>query len=422
MWGALRNPGFRWLWMGQVLSQLGNAIFLIMGLWEIQLRSPFLLSIAGLGMSLPSLLGVAGGVFADRYPPARLMLGTDVLRGSAVLAGLLVVWWHPSWIIGVIIAVISIASLGNALFGPSELVVLTQLVPSDDLASANGLTAVTNQFAMAVGAGIGGAAIATIGVKLIFGLDMVAYWLSAAALLLMVRWLIRMKPGEPTMTRMEITAQKPAPESFGQSLKNGWQGLKSMPWFMALIAPVVVSNFAFMAAFTMLPYWMRHVLHAGPAAFGMADGGWSLGLLAGSLLSGVVGRYSLRKSVGILNLVTSVFSVGFILAGNSWLAAAMLLLAGVANGLVNALFLTFIQKIVPQNLLGRVMGLIITLFGLATPLGTMAAGVSLHVLPLSWAWILGAVTAIPVTYMILTKVPDLPTPMPVSDGPIVQSP
>ncbi len=43
--GLLRRyPGSRWLWIGQMLSQLGNAVFLIMGLWEIQLRSPCLLA------------------------------------------------------------------------------------------------------------------------------------------------------------------------------------------------------------------------------------------------------------------------------------------------------------------------------------------------------------------------------------------
>ncbi len=415
MWGALRHPGFRWLWIGQILSQFGNAMFLVMGLWEIQLKSPFLLSIAGLGMSLPSLLGVAGGVFADRYQPARLMLGTDLLRGLAVLGGLLLIWWQPGWVIGVIIAIISVNSLGGALFGPSQLVVLPRLVSGDDLASANGLSAVTNQFAMAIGAGIGGAAIATVGVKLIFGFDMASFWMSAGSILLMLPSLARPK-STPDLASLEADSPSTHNETFGQSFKNGWIGLKAMPWFMALLAPVVVSNFAFMAAFTMLPYWMRHVLHTGPTAFGMADGAWALGLLFGSLLSGSVGRYPLRKAVGIFNLVMSAFSVGFILAGDPWLAAIMLLLAGVANGLVNALFLTFLQRIVPEGLLGRVMGLIMTLFGMATPLGTLAAGVSLHVLPLSWAWFLGAATAIPVTYMILTRVPDLPGPLPTSEG------
>ncbi len=49
-----RYAGFRALWIGQLLSQMGNSIFLIMGLWEIQLRSPFLLAIAGLAMMVPA--------------------------------------------------------------------------------------------------------------------------------------------------------------------------------------------------------------------------------------------------------------------------------------------------------------------------------------------------------------------------------
>lgn len=65
-----RYPGFRWLWIGQMLSQLGHAVFLIMGLWEIQLRSPFRLAEAGLVMVVPSLLAAVGGVLVDRTDPA----------------------------------------------------------------------------------------------------------------------------------------------------------------------------------------------------------------------------------------------------------------------------------------------------------------------------------------------------------------
>lgn len=65
-----RYPGFRWLWIGQMLSQLGHAVFLIMGLWEIQLRSPFRLAVAGLVMVVPSLLAAVGGVLVDRTDPA----------------------------------------------------------------------------------------------------------------------------------------------------------------------------------------------------------------------------------------------------------------------------------------------------------------------------------------------------------------
>ncbi len=403
MWIALQNRGFLWLWIGQMFSQLGNAIFLIMGLWEIQLHSPFLLSIAGLAMSVPSMLAMAGGVFVDRYHPGKLMLGTDSLRGVAVLIGLVLIWWRPAWDVWSIIAILTINSLGAALFGPAEMVAMPRLVSDDALASANGLNAVTNQLSMAVGSAIGGAAIATVGIKAIFGFDMISFWISAGAIMLALGY-IRSANGN----RIQLPEASEGPIGFWKSLKDGWQGLQSMPWFMALLLPVVLTNFAFSGAFTMFPFWMRHVLHAGPLTYGLVDSSWAAGLVLGSLTTGLFRQHSLRRVVGYLSIAMGLFILGFVGSHLAVLAGVMLFFAGIANGLINAIFLTFMQRVIPSHLMGRVMGIIITLFGLATPLGALAAGVTLHLLPLSWTWLLAVAAEIPLTYAIFTKVPNDP--------------
>lgn len=402
MWSALQSRGFLWLWIGQMFSQLGNAVFLIMGLWEIQLHSPFLLSLAGLGMSVPSILAMAGGVFVDRYHPGKLMLGTDALRGIAVLAGLGVIWAKPQWDIWVIILVLTINALGGALFGPAEMVVLPRMVSGQELGSANGLNAITNQLSMAVGSAIGGAAIALIGMKVIFAFDMVSFWVSAIAILLML-------PHVRTISDAKAPSEESSPGlGFWSSLRDGWMGLQSMPWFMALLFPVVLTNFAFNGAFTMFPYWMHHVLHAGPLVYGVVDAAWSAGLVLGSLVTGLIRPRSLRVTVGYLGIAMSVSVLGFVFAHQDLLAGSMLFAAGIANGMTNALFITFMQRIIPQHLMGRVMGIIITLFGVATPLGALAAGVTLHLFPLSWMWLLSVGAEIPLVYVIFTKVPDDP--------------
>ncbi|MGC8487797.1 MAG: MFS transporter, partial [Clostridia bacterium] len=154
-----KYEGFRWLWIGQLLSQLGTAVFLVMGLWEIQLRSPFLLSIAGLAMMIPSSLAVFGGVIVDRYDPGRLMLWTDVLRGLALGLGVAALYIHGA-LIAAIIILLGINSLGGSLFSPAEGVLVPRLVADGDLPAANGLYSVTYQLAEALGAAVGGAAIA----------------------------------------------------------------------------------------------------------------------------------------------------------------------------------------------------------------------------------------------------------------------
>ncbi len=76
------------------------------------------------------------------------------------------------------------------------------------------------------------------------------------------------------------------------------------------------------------------------------------------------------------------------------LAAAPLLVAGVANGCGNALTFAMMQRIIPEHARGRVFGLAMALFGLANPLGALAAGAFLPVLPLWWAWALGALASL----------------------------
>lgn len=178
---SLTVPSFRWLWTGQLLSQFGNSVFLVMALWEIQLRDPVLLSLAGLAMMLPQLLAAVGGIVVDRMDAARLMLWTDIMRGGAVLLGLLVLMGQPAWRSWIIIVVLAVNALGNALFGPAESVVMPRLVVESELPSANGLYSLTFQLSNAIGAAIGGAAIAAIGVSAVFGFDLGSFWFSALA-------------------------------------------------------------------------------------------------------------------------------------------------------------------------------------------------------------------------------------------------
>ena len=184
---ALTIPSFRWLWTGQLLSQFGSAVFLVMGLWEIQLKDPFLLSVAGLAMMLPQLVAAFGGVVVDRGDARKIMLLTDLVRGVAVLLGIMLLLVSPDWRPWIIISLLGINSLGTAFFGPAEGVILPTLVPDQDLPSANGLYSLTYQLSSAVGSGIGGAAIATVGVTLVFGFDLGSFWFSALAILLMMR-------------------------------------------------------------------------------------------------------------------------------------------------------------------------------------------------------------------------------------------
>lgn len=381
---GLRIPSFRWLWTGQLLSQFGNSVFLVMALWEIQLKSPVLLSVAGMAMMLPQVLAAVGGIVVDRFDARQLMLWTDVLRGGAVALGLLLLLVSPASQPWIIIALLAVNSLGNALFSPAESVLIPTLVPDRDLASANGLYSLTFQLSSAVGSAIGGAAIAVVGVTLVFGFDLGSFWFSALAILLMIRITGR--------SHGPIAEQAPVQHEERVGFRAGWQALVGFRWFVVLLPLVVLSNFTGNGAFIVLPYWIHHHLHASVTWYGLTEGAWATGTVLGSLSAGFWSRYSARRVVGIAGIFQAVMWGAFALSHGTATAAATFLAAGVANGVVNALLFTMLQRAIPAAVRGRAFGLLVSLLAAANPLAALLSGLSLGVVPVVLWYVSGAVT------------------------------
>ncbi|WP_053959417.1 MFS transporter [Sulfobacillus thermosulfidooxidans] len=376
MIASLRATGFRWLWLGQLLSQFGNAVFLIMGFWIIQLKSPFLLGIAGLAMVIPQLLAVIGGAVVDQFDAKRIMLWTDLLRGIAVGLGLLVLALDPPASPYIIIGVIGVNAFGTAFFGPAEAVVLPLLVPDKDLSAANGLYSLTSQMTSAIGAGIGGAAIATVGIFAVFGFDLVSFWFSAIAIFIMMRF---SRPLEP---KPETSAEIKRPFA---GFKEGWKMITTMRWFVILLPLILLTNFTFAGGLILLPYWIHHDLHSTAFWYGLTDGAWSLGMMIGSLNAGWLGRFSLEKTISVSGILQGSVMAAFAFTHAPWADILWLLVGGICNGATNALIFTMLQRLIPEAIRGRTFGMLITIVTAATPLAVFLAGISVNIIPtISW--------------------------------------
>src|SRR5271165_6455192 len=113
--GVLRHRDFRYLWLAQSSSVIGDCIVLVaLALFVIELTgSPTDLGLVLAAQSLPLVaLLLIGGVWADRLPRHRVMIVTDLVRFAlhALLATLIFSGNARIWQLVVI----------EALFGTAE--------------------------------------------------------------------------------------------------------------------------------------------------------------------------------------------------------------------------------------------------------------------------------------------------------------
>lgn len=175
-----RNRAFRQLWLGQVVSQMGDW-FDTIALYTIILnltgsgRDVGLLLVARF---LPSFLfGPLSGVVADRFSRQRIMIVTDLLRALVVLGFLFVRRADQLWIV----YVLTVLQLGlSTFFEPAKTATIPSIVEDRELVAANAISSVTWSVMLTLGAAIGGLITGWFGTNVAFILDAASYLLSAA--------------------------------------------------------------------------------------------------------------------------------------------------------------------------------------------------------------------------------------------------
>jgi MFS family permease len=359
-----RNPlagrDYRLLWVGEAVSAVGDQFALIALPWLALVLTGSALALGGAMalMAIPrAVLMTFGGVAVDRFSPRRVMLGSNAVRLIAVVAlGATVVAGQAEvWMLYLFALVFGVA---DAFFFPAQTAIVPELVTDEQLPRANGIVQGTAQISVLVGpvaAGLviaalgGGAAAATtagIGVALLF---------DAATFVASLVTLLFIKP------RAHVAQ---AHDSVLESIREAARFVWSSKGMRAMILVSLAANFLIVGPFEVgMPFIAYSRLPEGAAAFGLvtaAFGGGSLvGLLLGSMLPAP--RPSRFGAVVILPMaVASLAMAGLSVASTTLLAAALTAVAGVALGFTNLLSITWIQRRIPQALMGRVMSLLIT--------------------------------------------------------------
>jgi predicted MFS family arabinose efflux permease len=277
------NADFRRLWTGQVVSEVGDWLNNIAVLaLVIQLaggatvgRAVALYAIA---RHLPLFLfGPVAGVVCDRVSRRRVMIAADLARALLALGFLLASRLSS---LAVIYAVGAALFSVSAFFNAAKRASIPNLVSgTDDLLSANSLSASTTAATIAAGSALGGAVATALGRDAVFVLNALTFLASAE----MIRRVLR-----PLGGRRKAEGSRQKAEGGGQ--KDAGGGYVERPGLEVQTPELTAQRSPLAAYFSDFREGLRYVRRdAVLSAVFVAAAGWGLGNGAARALYSIFG-------------------------------------------------------------------------------------------------------------------------------------
>lgn len=357
----LAEHNFRWYAVARLVNLLGStmgSVALAFAVLEIS-NSPTALGTVLAAHSIPLVVFLlAGGVIADRFGRARVIQVCNVAAGASnlTIAALVLSGHAQLWQLVVLTAVNGVAA---AVSFPALASVLPQLVPHDQLQSANALMSMLRSGLTILGPTVAGVLVATVGPGWAIGVDGVAYLLSALALAAVHL---------PSVRRDKEAA------SMLDDLREGWGYVRSTRWLWS-----VVLAFCAICALHQGGFFTLGPVIAKNSPIG--ESGWGLILSAeavGLLVTGAVMlRLRLERPLLWGMLGTVLYGLPLVALGLYPELPVLLVAAFVAGVGIEVFGLGWnlaMQEHVPPDMLSRAFSYDALGSFAAIPLGQLAAG------------------------------------------------
>ena len=398
--GVLRDfPDFRRLYIARTISLLGdwfNLIALLALLRETNQNDPTLISSLYIVKLAPNFLGgLPAGVFADRYSRRLIMFTSDILRFFLTLC-IFAALYFPAQGVLIVLGLSGLSVFVSAFFEPARTASIPNMVPRDDLATANALGAMTWSVMFTFGAGLGGVVTQFLGWRIALFLDAFTFLFSA--------WFIyraRIPQINNKTTRgnsfLELTGLR--------DLIEGARFVLPRPNIASLM--LIKSGWGLGAGavtFILTLYGQRiYQFGVGP------DFGVSVMLVCRALGTGVgpllarrlMGNDEFRIRLGIFCgfCMGIIFYIAFSLTHNPWLACLFVFCAHLGGSVVWVFSTVLLQQVAPDEFRGRIfsaeLGLaMLFISGSIFLYGQLAEILALEILPL----LIGACLIIPALF------------------------
>jgi MFS family permease len=389
------NREFQLLFGGNVGFFFGMNMMMVLSGWLVIDRwdNASYLGFVMAAAAFPILLmAPLGGVIADRIDRRRLLLVTQcVLVMTSCLVTTLILtdalqFWH-------LLCITPVSGTAFAFNIPGRQALLATLVPRERLMNAISLTTAAMNASRVVAPPLAGVLIAPIGIGGAYTIVSGCYAAAAVATFML--------PAARPRRLRHFT--------FLEDFAGGFRHIRASPLLAGLLAFATVPMIFAMPYQTLLPVFADDVWHVGSAGFGAMQAAGGIGGFAGAFLVAHLDAYP-RKGMLMAGAALGFGTFLVLFAFAPWFGLALAVMATL--GFLSMVFMTVnttaIQMVIPDEVRGRIMSVMMMAFGL-TPLGAVPAGIAAEHLGAPPVVAVGAALFIITTLILFFAIPSLRT-------------
>jgi MFS family permease len=336
----LRSPSFRSLAIGKSISYLGDWLMVAVLVGWVYESTSSVAQVATL-MAIRLVPPIAGGGLAaalvDRLPRRRVLLWSEVACAATVAGALggVLVGSKP-----LVFAFVGLCGLVSMISNVAGNALIPMVVEQAELPAANGLHAVGQEAAMALGALAGGVTLALGGAAAGLLANLVSYGL---AVILFAR--IRVAD--------EVDgARKAAPHG---GFASGLRYVFARRTLIVVVGSFALGTLATGLVNATLPKFTNG-LGLGASGYGFALAALAIGMMAGEALTGAAAEHVDARWLAPGLAAMGALFLAFAWAGSAVVALGVLTAFGVANGFTEIVMMTSIHQQADAAYHGRVFG------------------------------------------------------------------
>lgn len=361
---------YLFFWSGQLFSMLGSmVVFFVIIFWIADIyNDPMISAFASfLYVLMMTICMPFAGVIADRINRKTVILIVDSLQAFTTFL-LILLFQFGVANIWVVFIFISVRSVFQAFHVPTVNAIIPTMVPKEKLSRINGInflfTGIVQLFAPFIGATL----LVFLPFYMILWVDVITFFIALIPLLLITI---------PSVKQISLTEEKVEKSSFIKEFRLGLKTLKIIPGVIIMIVLSMLLNFLIRPVDSLMALFILD-FHGGKVGhLAITQMVFTGGMISGAILTSVKKNWNNKIRVIFISLVIAL--IGYLIFAIAPPGSFIILgLGGAILGfnlpIINSLYQTFVQTVVPADKLGRVTSIDHALSSAISPIGALISG------------------------------------------------